>query len=164
MQRQPYGFSLQLFPAEERHTDLAKPRSVARVRSMPPAGFCGLDFWWAGVGFVVELDDELGFERGGIAEDEVDGFAVDFVLVGLPLRDAGSGIDEFAELDLGEDERAGGAGWAEGGKTARLVLWRRRPNRTLNWNCACQKLVNRSPAPLEIRFWLRRARTLGSIW
>jgi hypothetical protein len=46
----------------------------------------------------------------GIAEDEVDGFAVDFVLVGLPLGDAGSGIDEFAELDLGEDEGAVGAG------------------------------------------------------
>jgi len=54
------------------------------------------------VGFVVELDDEFGFECGGIAEDEVDGFAVDFVLVGLPLGDAGSGIDEFAVVDLGE--------------------------------------------------------------
>jgi len=44
---------------------------------------------FAGVGFVVELDDEFGFERGGIAEDEVDGFAVDFVLVGLTVQRAG---------------------------------------------------------------------------
>ena len=46
----------------------------------------------AGVGFVVELDDELYFERGGIAEDEVDGFAVDFVLQGLlPRASCGAG-------------------------------------------------------------------------
>ena len=87
-------------------------------------GFAVLVCWWGGVGFVVELDDELGLERGGVAEDEVDGFAVDFVLVGLTLGDAGSAIDEFAELDLGEVERRGRREQRDGG-----MSWYKSSNR-----------------------------------
>jgi len=42
------------------------------------------------VGFVVELDDEFYCKGVKVAEDEVNGFAVDFVLVGLTFGDAGS--------------------------------------------------------------------------
>ena len=37
-------------------------------------------------------------------------------MVGLPARDAGARIDEFAELDLGEDEGMVGAGLLESGE------------------------------------------------
>ncbi len=57
---------------------------------------------------VVEFDGEQGLQAFGIDEDEVDGFAVNFVVPGITLIGAFGEVEEFGQGELAEDA---GVGW-----------------------------------------------------